>query len=61
MHDQFMLPHFVHQDLEDVVTDLNEHGYSLREEWFAPHFEFRFPLHGKIEHRGVELEFPECD
>ncbi len=25
-------------------------------EWFAPHFEFRFPLYGTIEHRGIELE-----
>ena len=22
-------------------------------EWFAPHFEFRFPLYGTIEHRGI--------
>ena len=51
-----MLPYFVRQDLEDVVEELNEAGYPLRVEWFAPHFEFRFPLYGAIEHRGIELE-----
>ncbi|HTR68166.1 MAG TPA: transglutaminase family protein [Terriglobales bacterium] len=56
IHDRFMLPHFVRQDLEDVVADLNEAGYPFKLEWFAPHFEFRFPHFGTIEHRGVELE-----
>jgi uncharacterized protein (DUF2126 family)/transglutaminase-like putative cysteine protease len=57
VHDRFMLPHFVRQDLEDVVGELNEAGYPLRTEWFDPHIEFRFPLYGKIEQRGIELEF----
>jgi uncharacterized protein (DUF2126 family)/transglutaminase-like putative cysteine protease len=57
VHDRFMLPFFVRQDLEDVVSDLNEAGYPLRAEWFDPHFEFRFPLCGTIEQRGIELEF----
>lgn len=56
IHDRFMLPYFIHQDLEDVVDDLNKAGYPLRTEWFAPHFEFRFPHYGTIEQRGVELE-----
>ena len=29
----------------------------LRREWFDPHFEFRFPLYGTIEQRGIQLEF----
>ncbi len=57
VHDRFMLPHFVRQDLEDVVSDLNDGGYPLRNEWFDPHFEFRFPRYGTIEQRGIELEF----
>ena len=56
IHDRFMLPHFIHEDLEDVVADLNAAGYPLRTEWFAPHFEFRFPHYGTIQHRGIELE-----
>jgi len=56
IHDRFLLPHFVRQDLDDVFADLAESGYDFRSEWFSPHFEFRFPRYGSIEHRGVELE-----
>jgi uncharacterized protein (DUF2126 family) len=56
VHDRFLLPHFVRQDLEDVLVDLGEAGYDFRPEWFSPHFEFRFPRYGSIEQRGVELE-----
>jgi uncharacterized protein (DUF2126 family) len=57
IHDRFMLPHFIREDLQDIVGELNESGYPLRVEWFDPHFEFRFPLYGSIEHRGIEMEF----
>ncbi|BCW87332.1 hypothetical protein sos41_04610 [Alphaproteobacteria bacterium SO-S41] len=56
LHDKFMLPHFVRADLADIVADMNAHGYALKEEWFAPHFEFRFPVYGRVERGGVELE-----
>lgn len=56
LHDRFLLPHFVGQDLEEVVEDMNDAGYPLRPEWFAPHFEFRFPSYGDVTYRGVNLE-----
>jgi uncharacterized protein (DUF2126 family)/transglutaminase-like putative cysteine protease len=56
LHDRFMLPHFVWQDFEDVITELGEAGYPLRAAWFAPHFEFRFPKHGDFAARGAEIE-----
>jgi uncharacterized protein (DUF2126 family)/transglutaminase-like putative cysteine protease len=56
LHDRFMLPHFVWQDLEDIIEDLQTAGFPLRLEWFAPHFEFRFPACGSIAHRGIQLE-----
>ena len=56
LHDRFMLPHFVQLDWEDVVSDLDEAGYPFRKEWFAPHFEFRFPLIGSVTRRSVHLE-----
>jgi uncharacterized protein (DUF2126 family) len=56
IHDRFVLPHFVQQDLEDVISDLNRAGYALRMEWFAPHFEFRFPRYGSIAQRGISVE-----
>ncbi len=56
IHDRFLLPHFVKQDLEDVCADLAESGYALKPEWFAPHMEFRFPLLGTIEQRGIVMD-----
>src|SRR5258706_15823491 len=56
IHDRFLLPHFVRQDLDDVLADLGEAGYAFQSDWFAPHLEFRFPHYGAIVQRGVELE-----
>ncbi len=56
LHDRFLLPHFVWQDLGDVVGELGRAGFSLDAEWFRPHWEFRFPIHGAIAADGVELE-----
>ena len=56
LHDRFMLPHFVRADMDDIAADMNAHGYPLKAEWFAPHFEFRFPVYGRVERGGVELE-----
>ena len=49
LHDRFMLPFWVWQDFEDVITDLNDAGFGFEKEWFAPHFEFRFPKIGEVE------------
>jgi uncharacterized protein (DUF2126 family)/transglutaminase-like putative cysteine protease len=56
LHDKFMLPYWVWQDFEDVIWDLQEHGFAFKRSWFAPHFEFRFPFVGQIEKRGINLE-----
>ena len=56
LHDRFSLPHFLWQDIADVVSELAEAGIELDLEWFRPHLEFRFPLCGTINAMGVELE-----
>ena len=56
LHDRFMLPHFVREDLQDVITDLAAAGFPFEEDWFRPHFEFRFPFVGSVQVRSVEVE-----
>jgi uncharacterized protein (DUF2126 family) len=56
LHDRFMLPHFVAQDLADVMLDLQQAGYPFRFEWFAPFLEFRFPRFGTVSYQGITLE-----
>ena len=56
LHDRYMLPHFVAQDFDDVMGELQRAGYPFRSEWFAPHLEFRFPMYGAVTSRGVRLE-----
>jgi uncharacterized protein (DUF2126 family)/transglutaminase-like putative cysteine protease len=56
LHDRFLLPHFVAQDFRDVLEELNRDGYAFDPAWFAPHFEFRFPLLGSITKDGTVLE-----
>jgi uncharacterized protein (DUF2126 family) len=56
IHDRSSLPHFVWQDIEDVVAELGEGGFDIDVEWFRPHWEFRFPRFGAIDTRGIELE-----
>ncbi|GAA0554172.1 uncharacterized protein (DUF2126 family)/transglutaminase-like putative cysteine protease [Rhizomicrobium palustre] len=56
LHDHMLLPHFLWADFSDVITDLNEAGFAFDAEWFRPHWEFRFPLYGKVQYGGVRLE-----
>ncbi|MFG0722265.1 DUF2126 domain-containing protein [Pseudomonas sp. GLN_6] len=56
LHDRYLLPHFIEQDFADVLQELDGCGYRLHSEWFAPHFEFRFPKSGDFNVKGIELE-----
>jgi uncharacterized protein (DUF2126 family)/transglutaminase-like putative cysteine protease len=56
LHDEFLMPHFVAQDLRHVVDDLKRSGYPFKEEWFAPFMEFRFPRYGTVTYQGAQIE-----
>lgn len=56
LHDRWMLPHFVAQDMADVVADLRTAGYAFEQRWFEPFVEFRFPRYGTVAYHGIELE-----
>ncbi|QFZ86470.1 IMP dehydrogenase [Variovorax paradoxus] len=55
LHDRFLLPTFVKMDFDDVISEMRQAGFAFDADWFAPHFEFRFPLVGQMQSMGVEL------
>ncbi|MGY8903570.1 MAG: transglutaminase family protein [Burkholderiales bacterium] len=55
LHDRFLLPTFVKMDFNDVIAELQTAGYAFDPSWFAPHFEFRFPLVGEVSVNSVVL------
>jgi uncharacterized protein (DUF2126 family) len=56
LHDRFMLPHFIAEDMRDVVSDLRNAGHAFEMDWFAPFFEFRFPRYGTLLCDGMQIE-----
>jgi uncharacterized protein (DUF2126 family) len=56
LHDRFMLPYFAWRDFEDVITELNANGYPFKADWFASHFEFRYPRYGEFAVEGAQFE-----
>lgn len=56
LHDRFLLPYCVEQDFAAVIADLNRAGYRMDAAWFAPHFEFRFPVYGRVSYEGIGVE-----
>lgn len=56
LHDQFMLPHYVWKDFQDVLNYLDETGFDFDVAWFKPFFEFRFPKYGEVQIENIKLE-----
>jgi uncharacterized protein (DUF2126 family) len=56
LHDKFLLEHYVREDMQDIVNQLNEAGYPFRTDWFDPFFEFRFPLYGMVTIQGIRID-----
>jgi uncharacterized protein (DUF2126 family) len=49
LHDRFMLPHYLNEDLRLVIQGLQKAGYPFELDWFKPFFDFRFPLYGMVD------------
>lgn len=56
LHDDFMLPFYVWQDMQDVQSTMERWGYPLSLSWFQPHYEFRFPRYGEVRLDDCQLE-----
>ena len=56
LHDRFMLPHYVWEDLREVCADLQEHSIPFDLEWLTPFSEFRFPQHGHVRIGEIDIE-----
>jgi uncharacterized protein (DUF2126 family)/transglutaminase-like putative cysteine protease len=56
LHDRFMLPYFISTDFRGVLDDMRRAGYQFEHEWFAPHFEFRYPLYGRVDYASIQIE-----
>jgi uncharacterized protein (DUF2126 family) len=49
LHDRFMLPDLLFDDLRTVVADLVAAHYPFQLDWFKPLFELRFPVLGSVQ------------
>lgn len=56
LHDQFLLPHFLEEDLTEIISDLQHAGMPWDSAWFKPHVEFRLPPIGFVQYDGVGIE-----
>jgi uncharacterized protein (DUF2126 family) len=56
LHDRFMLPEPVREDFAEVLRILDRAGFPVSMDFFHPHFEFRFPVIGRVSCQGVAIE-----
>ncbi|MGB8328840.1 MAG: transglutaminase family protein [Polyangiales bacterium] len=55
LHDEYMLPHVLWQDIGDICKDLAATGLAFDPRWLAPIFEQRFPVLGRLVAADGEL------
>jgi uncharacterized protein (DUF2126 family) len=56
LHDKFMLPFYVQEDINQVCDYLKHSGFGIQPDWFTPFFEFRFPICGSRQIGDMTLE-----
>ena len=56
LHDKYMLPHYIFDDIKSVVRELNDNGIAFKLEWLLPFEEFRFPYYGRSQVGNIDIE-----
>ena len=56
LHDRWMLPHYLWEDLVDIVDDVRASGFEFEIDWLQAFWEFRFPLYGTRQIGDVKIE-----
>ncbi|MBF0613361.1 MAG: transglutaminase family protein, partial [Magnetococcales bacterium] len=56
LHDRFMLPYHVWNDVREVTSLLRQNQLPFQDDWLEPFFEFRFPHIGSVILGDVHLE-----
>ena len=56
LHDRFMLPQVLWDDLGTIINELGETGLPLQHDWFAPLLEMNFPKLGSTQIGDITLE-----
>ncbi len=56
LHDRFLLPQVLWDDLGTIIGDLGESELPLQHEWFAPLLEINYPKLGSVQIGDITLE-----
>ncbi|MEM6803215.1 MAG: transglutaminase family protein [Bacteroidota bacterium] len=56
LHDKYLIHHYVKEDMQEVVSYLQDQGFDFQMEWLAPFFEFRFPILGQVQVKDIFME-----
>ncbi|MDD4932190.1 MAG: transglutaminase family protein [Methylacidiphilaceae bacterium] len=56
LHDRFLLPHYLWEDLREILLDLQAHDLPFDPAWFEPFLEFRFPVYGQVQIGDIGIE-----
>ncbi|MGF1520883.1 MAG: transglutaminase family protein [Leptolyngbyaceae cyanobacterium] len=52
LRDRWLLPHYLQQDFQQVLTDLHRAGYCFEAAWFLAFWEQRLPSYGQVNLAG---------
>ncbi|WP_235297381.1 transglutaminase family protein [Portibacter marinus] len=56
LHNRFMMPHYIREDIDEVVEYLGSNGIPFDKKWLDPFLEFRFPLIGEVQVKEMNMK-----